>query len=128
MRSRVPAPWAGAIWWVRYRRRAGSRAVARSIRTRAWCFALIDKLTSRLEMPRRLRAFVRARESSLIALAAIVGAIAGVVVALMSTGVDVLHRLFFHLEPGVRLSGLLRLDPVVAISVPLAGEIGRAHV
>jgi chloride channel protein, CIC family len=84
---------------------------------------LIDKMTSQLEIPRRLRAVVRARESSLIALAALVGAIAGVVVALMSTGVDVLHRLFFHLEPGVRLSGLLRLDPMVAISVPLAGGL-----
>jgi len=80
-------------------------------------------MTSQLEIPRRLRAVVRARESSLIALAALVGAIAGVVVALMSTGVDVLHRLFFQLEPGVRLSGLLRLDPIVAISVPLAGGL-----
>ncbi len=66
---------------------------------------------------------VRARESSLIVLAALVGAIAGVVVALMSTGVDVLHRLFFHLDPGMRLSGVLRLDPVVAIAVPLAGGL-----
>ena len=74
-------------------------------------------------MPRRLRAAVRARESSLIALAALVGAIAGLVVAAMSTGVDVLHRLFFHLDPGARLSGLLKLDPLVAISVPLAGGL-----
>jgi chloride channel protein, CIC family len=74
-------------------------------------------------MPRRLRAFVRARESSLIALAALVGASAGLVVAAMGTGVDVLHRLFFHLDPGVQLSGLLRLDPVTAVSVPLAGGL-----
>ncbi len=66
---------------------------------------------------------MRARESSLIVLAALVGAIAGVVVALMSTGVDVLHRLFFHLDPGMRLSGVLRLDPVVAIAVPLVGGL-----
>jgi CIC family chloride channel protein len=84
---------------------------------------LIDKIASQLEIPRRLRAIVRARESSLIVLAALVGAIAGVVVALMSTGVDVLHRLFFHLDPGMRLSGVLRLDPVVAIAVPLAGGL-----
>ncbi|HWX70861.1 MAG TPA: chloride channel protein [Xanthobacteraceae bacterium] len=64
---------------------------------------------------------VRARESSLIALAALVGAIAGLVVAAMSTGVDVLHQLLFRLDPGERLSGLLRLDPVVALTVPLAG-------
>jgi chloride channel protein, CIC family len=82
---------------------------------------VIDKIASKLEIPRRLRAMVRARESSLIALAALVGAIAGLVVAAMSTAVDVLHELLFRLEPGVRLSGLLRLDPVVALSVPLAG-------
>jgi CIC family chloride channel protein len=66
---------------------------------------------------------VRARESSLIVLAALVGAIAGLVVFVMGAGVDLLHRLFFQLDPGVRLSGLLRLDPVLAISVPLAGGI-----
>jgi CIC family chloride channel protein len=82
---------------------------------------LIDRIASKLEIPRRLRAMVRARESSLIALAALVGAIAGLVVAAMSTGVDVLHQLLFRLDPGVRLSGLLRLDPVVALTVPLGG-------
>ena len=66
---------------------------------------------------------VRARESSLIALAAVVGAIAGLVVTAMGAGVDTLHRLLFQLEPGVRLSGLLRLDPAIAISVPLVGGL-----
>ena len=82
---------------------------------------MIDRVASKLEIPRRLRAVVRARELSLIALAALVGAIAGLVVAAMSIGVDVLHQLLFRLDPGVRLSGLLRLDPVVALTVPLAG-------
>jgi chloride channel protein, CIC family len=84
---------------------------------------LIDKVISRLEIPQRLRAFVRARESSLIVLGALAGAIAGVVVAAMGAGVDALHSVFFHLEPGTRLSGVLRLDPLVAISVPLVGGI-----
>jgi CIC family chloride channel protein len=84
---------------------------------------LIDHIVSQLEIPRRLRALVRARESSLIVLAALVGAIAGLVVSAMGTGVDGLHRAFFQLDPGVRLSGLLRLDPVLAISVPLGGGI-----
>ena len=66
---------------------------------------------------------MRARESSLIALAALAGAIAGLVVAAMGASVDFLHQVLFRLEPGVRLSGLLRLDPLVAISVPLAGGI-----
>jgi CIC family chloride channel protein len=84
---------------------------------------VIDRVTSRLEIPRRLRAIVRARESSLIVLAALVGALAGLVVTAMGFGVDTLHRVLFHLGPGVRLSGLLHLDPVIAISVPLAGGI-----
>jgi CIC family chloride channel protein len=70
-----------------------------------------------------LRAAVRARESSLIVLAALVGAVAGLVVSAMGTAVDLLHEFFFHLEPGVHLSGLPRLDPVVAISVPLVGGL-----
>ena len=65
---------------------------------------MIDRIVSKLEIPRRLRAVVRARESSLIALAALVGAVAGLVVAVMSTSVDLLHQLFFRLDPGVRLS------------------------
>jgi chloride channel protein, CIC family len=84
---------------------------------------LIDKIVSRLEIPPRLRAFVRARESSLVVLAAIVGAIAGLVVAAMGTSVDFLHRFLFNLPSGVRLSGMLRLDPLIAISVPLAGGL-----
>jgi CIC family chloride channel protein len=84
---------------------------------------LIDKIASRLEIPRRLRALVRARESSLIALAALVGAIAGLVVAVMGTGVDLLHLYLFQLEPGQRLSGLVRLNPVLAIAVPLVGGL-----
>jgi chloride channel protein, CIC family len=78
---------------------------------------------SRLEIPRRLRAVVRARESSLIALAALVGVIAGLVVAGMGTGVDLLHELFFHLARGERLSARLVLDPRLALFVPLIGGV-----
>src|ERR1700728_4317324 len=84
---------------------------------------LFGKTTSGLEIPRRLRAIVRARESSVIALAALVGAISGLVVAMMGAAVDLLHVWFFQLGPGERLSGLLRLDPRIAVSVPLAGGV-----
>ena len=84
---------------------------------------MIDRLVSGLEIPRRLRALVRARESSLIVLAMPVGVAAGLIVFAMGKGVDVLHRVFFQLGPGVRLSGLAHLDPILAISVPLAGGI-----
>jgi len=84
---------------------------------------LTAKVATRLEIPRRLRAVVRARESSLIALAALVGVVAGLVVAGMGTAVDLLHELFFNLQHGERLSARLTLDPVLAISVPLMGGI-----
>jgi CIC family chloride channel protein len=84
---------------------------------------LIAEAATRLEIPRRLRALVRARESSLIGLAALVGAIAGVVVAIMGDTVDLLHELFFQLAPGERLSGRLTLDPWLAMLVPVTGGI-----
>jgi chloride channel protein, CIC family len=84
---------------------------------------LIAEVAHRLEIPRRLRALVRARESSLIGLATLVGAIAGLVVAAMGEAVALLHELFFHLEPGQRLSARLTLDPMLALSVPLLGGL-----
>jgi chloride channel protein, CIC family len=79
--------------------------------------------THRLEIPRRLRALVRARESSLIALAALVGVAGGFVVAAMGTAVDLLHEFFFQLQPGERLSGRLTLDPMLAFFVPATGGL-----
>src|ERR1700722_15866472 len=66
---------------------------------------------------------VRARESSLILLAALVGVLGGAVVAGMGIGVDILHEVFFQLSPGERLSGRLSLDPWLAVLIPLGGGI-----
>ena len=85
--------------------------------------ALSAGIAAQLEIPRRLRAMVRARESSLIGLAALVGVLGGLVVTVMGTGVDRLHELLFQLEPGVRLSAQLRLNPVLAVAVPLIGGL-----
>src|SRR3569833_3945684 len=57
-----------------------------------------------LEVPHRLRAIVRARESSIILLAAAIGLVAGLVVAAMSEAVGLMHLVFFGLDPGERLS------------------------
>ena len=84
---------------------------------------MIARLATKLEIPRRLRAVVRARELSLILLAALVGVIAGLVVAGMGNAVDLLHVLFFNLQHGERLSGRLLLNPVLALSVPLVGGL-----
>ena len=76
-----------------------------------------------IEAPRRLRAFVRAHETSLVVLAALVGIIGGLVVAAMSALVEVLHVLLFNLEMGDRLSSQFRIEPWRALLVPSLGGL-----
>ncbi len=76
-----------------------------------------------VEAPRRLRAFVRAHESSLIVLAALVGTIGGLVVAAMSAAVEALHTVLFNLDAGDRLSSQLKIDPLRALLVPGLGGL-----
>jgi len=76
-----------------------------------------------LEAPRRLRAFVRAHETSLVVLAALVGTIGGLVVAAMSAAVEGLHVLLFNLEMGDRLSSQYRIEPLRALLVPSFGGL-----
>lgn len=76
-----------------------------------------------LEAPRRLRALVRARESSLIVIAALIGAIAGLLVAAMSAAVELLHVGLFNIPMGARLSGQVAIDPVRAIAIPALGGL-----
>lgn len=75
-----------------------------------------------VDFPRRLRALVRAREISIIALAALVGAVAGLTVAGMGLVVDLMHTTLFALPPEAHLSGAREIEPLRAL-VPLAGGI-----
>jgi len=77
----------------------------------------------KFEIPQSWRALVRARESGLIVLAILVGIVAGLLVALMSFAVTLLHQLLFKVPPGERLSGLDHIDPVLAVAVPTLGGI-----
>ncbi|MCP2216251.1 chloride channel protein [Bradyrhizobium elkanii] len=79
--------------------------------------------SSYLEAPRRLRAFVRAHETSLVVLAVLIGAIGGLVVAVMSGLVTVLHSVLFNLPLGDRLSSQPSIDPVRALVVPTIGGL-----
>jgi CIC family chloride channel protein len=80
--------------------------------------------TSRyLEAPRRLRAFVRAHETSLVVLAALVGTIGGWVVVAMSVAVAGLHSLLFHIDIRERLSSQISIDPWRALLVPSLGGL-----
>lgn len=74
-----------------------------------------------LEAPRRLRAFVRAHETSLVVLAALVGTIGGLVVAAMAASVQLFHVVLFNLEMGERLSSQASIEPLRAMLVPSLG-------
>jgi CIC family chloride channel protein len=75
------------------------------------------------EAPRRLRAFVRAHETSLVVLAALIGTLGGAVVVAMSAAVEALHVVFFDLEMGDRLSSQFRIEPLPALLVPSLGGL-----
>src|SRR6478672_8591084 len=80
--------------------------------------------TSRhLEAPRRLRAFVRAHETSLVLLAALVGTIGGWVVLAMSVAVAALHAVLFDIDIRDRLSSQFSIDPLRAVLVPTLGGL-----
>jgi CIC family chloride channel protein len=75
------------------------------------------------EVPHRLRAIVRARESSIIVLAAFIGLIGGLVVSAMSEAVGLMHMLFFGLDPGEHLSARASLEPFHAFLAPCLGGL-----
>ena len=76
-----------------------------------------------LEAPRRLRAFVRAHETSLVVLAALIGTTAGMVVVAMSVAVAGLHSLFFNIPIRERLSSQDSIEPLRALLVPSLGGL-----
>ncbi|MBV9655580.1 MAG: chloride channel protein [Acetobacteraceae bacterium] len=75
-------------------------------------------------VPQTLRALVRADEIWLVALAAVVGAVAGFAVAAMTLVTQHIHELLFGLLPGQRLSGMVEINAVRAVLVPSAGGLG----
>src|ERR1700675_2006180 len=80
--------------------------------------------TSRyLEAPQRLRAFVRAHETSLVVLAALIGVVGGLVVAAMSAAGEAMHVLLFNVEIGERLSSQFAIDPLRALLVARLGGL-----
>lgn len=80
-------------------------------------------LSNRMEAPRWLRLFIRARASSLLLLAAVIGLLGGLVVAAMGEAVGFLHRVLFHLQPGQFLSAQDSLNPVLAVATPVLGGL-----
>ena len=81
-----------------------------------------------LEVPRPLRVLVRTWEPGLVFLGAGIGALAGLVVAGMSFAVSELHAVLFGLQAGQRLSAIDKLDPHIAIAVPMPSEVGSSRL
>jgi len=76
-----------------------------------------------MHAPHTLRALVRADEIWLVALAAGVGLAGGIMVSLMTFIAQRAHEALFALPRGVRLSGLVELDPWRAVLVPTLGGL-----
>jgi chloride channel protein, CIC family len=89
--------------------------------TEQWVGMAMASSTHGIEAPHRLRAFVRAHETSLVAIAAFIGLTAGLVVAAMGAAVTLLHSLFFGLPFDERLSAQPSIDPARALIVPALG-------
>ncbi len=79
--------------------------------------------TRYLEAPRRLRAFVRAHETSLVVLAALIGIVAGLVVLAMSVAVAALHALLFNISIRERLSSQGSIETLRALLGPSLGGL-----
>src|SRR6195256_5987472 len=79
--------------------------------------------TRYLEAPRRLRAFVRAHETSLVVLAALIGTIAGLVLLAMRGAVAALHALLFNISIRERLSSQASIETLRAVLVPSFGGL-----
>src|SRR3984893_13646714 len=80
--------------------------------------------TSRyIEAPRRLRAFVRAHETSLVVLAALTGTLGGLAVVAMGIAVAGLHAVLFNIDIRDRLSSQPAIEPLRALLVPSLGGL-----
>jgi CIC family chloride channel protein len=84
---------------------------------------LRERMLRALEIPRVLRGIVRARESSLVVLALVIGVLAGLGVVAMSDATNVLHWLFFDIPWKSRLSAVDFVDPRLAVAVPMIGGL-----
>jgi CIC family chloride channel protein len=76
-----------------------------------------------IEAPRRLRAFVRAHETSLVVLAALIGTLGGLAVVALGIAVAALHALLFDIDITDRLSSQPSIEPLRALLIPSFGGL-----
>jgi chloride channel protein, CIC family len=73
--------------------------------------------------PHLLRALVRADEVWLVALSAVVGALAGVMVWFMTVVTQLIHQALFLISANERLSAVPSLPALRALAVPTLGGL-----
>ena len=76
----------------------------------------------------RLRAFLRASELGLVALAIGVGALAGLSVSLMTSIANLAHVLIYGIPFDVRLSAAERVRPAAAFAAPMLGGLALGAI
>ena len=73
--------------------------------------------------PHLLRALVRADEVWLVALAAVVGALAGIMVWFMTAATQLVHQALFQISSAERLSAMVELPLLRTLAVPTLGGL-----
>ncbi|MBV9287747.1 MAG: chloride channel protein [Hyphomicrobiales bacterium] len=76
----------------------------------------------------RLRAWLRASELGLVALAILVGALAGLCVSLMTSIANLAHMLIFGIPFDVRLSAAERVPVAAAFAAPMLGGLALGAI
>ncbi len=74
-------------------------------------------------IPQRLRRLMRTSELSVVALAAVVGVLAGLVVIAMNAGWQLLHELIFRIPSGGHLSITTGIPPALVLLGPTLGGL-----
>jgi CIC family chloride channel protein len=76
-----------------------------------------------MQVPQRLRMLVRSDEISLVVLAALLGAISGLLVVAMNQTTQLAHEWLYHLPAGQRLSAQPAIGGARALLVPCFGGL-----
>ena len=76
----------------------------------------------------KLRAALRGSELGLVALAIVVGALAGVAVSVMTLVVDVAHVMIYGIPFDTRLSAAARVPPIAAFAAPMLAGLALGAV
>jgi CIC family chloride channel protein len=79
-------------------------------------------------LPRGFRRFIAEGRFLLLALGALAGAAGGAVAAIMGLATQALHVALYQLEPGIRLSGAIDINPMQVLVVLVLGGLAVGYL